>query len=186
MGTRGDRVTASVTRSGYKAAFDAVATNADIVHSYRDLLADMPGAQRAADMLEAKRFSPSLFVVYFGLKTQHPDIRHHSVLFGPRYAELLADIYDHGVLAEDFSLYLHHPTATDPGLAPPGCSTFYALSPVPHLGKLPIDWDEIGPIYRDRILDYLEQRLIPGLRRSEEHTSELQSLMRISYAVFCV
>src|SRR3546814_4107237 len=94
----------------------------------------MPVAQRAADRLEAKRFSPSLFVVYFGLKTQHPDIRHHSVLFGPRYAELLADIYDHGVLAEDFSLYLHHPTATDPGLAPPGCSTFYALSPVPHLG----------------------------------------------------
>ena len=165
METLGDRVTAIETRSGYKAAFDAVATNADIVHSYRDLLADMPVAQRAADRLEAKRFSPSLFVVYFGLKTQHPEIRHHSVLFGPRYGELLADIYDHGVLAEDFSLYLHHPTATDPGLAPPGCSTFYALSPVPHLGKLPIDWDEIGPIYRDRILDYLEQRLIPGLRR---------------------
>src|SRR3546814_2238956 len=28
------------------------------------------------------------------------------------------------------------------------------------------------------------QRLHPGLERSEEHTSELQSLMRISYAVF--
>src|SRR3546814_8496892 len=26
----------------------------------------------------------------------------------------------------------------------------------------------------------------PGSRRSEEHTSELQSLMRISYAVFCL
>src|SRR3546814_6474234 len=26
----------------------------------------------------------------------------------------------------------------------------------------------------------------PTLRRSEEHTSELQSLMRISYAVFCL
>lgn len=163
--TLGDRVTAIETRSGYKAAFDAVATNADIVHSYRDLLADVPVARRATERLLKKRFSPSLFVVYFGLKSQHPDIRHHSILFGPRYRELLADIYDHGVLAEDFSLYLHHPTATDPSLAPPGCSTFYALSPVPHLGKLPVDWNEIGPLYRDRILDYLEARLIPGLRR---------------------
>src|SRR3546814_10891786 len=29
-------------------------------------------------------------------------------------------------------------------------------------------------------------RRLPGCRRSEEHTSELQSLMRISYAVFCL
>src|SRR3546814_5896906 len=29
-------------------------------------------------------------------------------------------------------------------------------------------------------------RLDKGLGRSEEHTSELQSLMRISYAVFCL
>src|SRR3546814_7233752 len=29
-------------------------------------------------------------------------------------------------------------------------------------------------------------RLAPRARRSEEHTSELQSLMRISYAVFCL
>src|SRR3546814_2930866 len=40
------------------------------------------------------------------------------------------------------------------------------------------------------ILGRGEQRagaiLILGLERSEEHTSELQSLMRISYAVFCL
>src|SRR3546814_2813021 len=29
-------------------------------------------------------------------------------------------------------------------------------------------------------------QIIPGMVRSEEHTSELQSLMRISYAVFCL
>ena len=86
------------------------------------------------------------------------------VLFGPRYEGLLADIFDRGVLSRDFSLYLHHPTVTDPSLAPPGCSTFYALAPVPHLGKLPVDWAELGPLYRDRILDHLEARLMPGLR----------------------
>ena len=86
------------------------------------------------------------------------------ILFGPRYRGLLSDIYDHGVLAEDFSLYLHHPTATDPSMAPEGCATFYALAPVPHLGKLPIDWAEVGPAYADRILAHIEARLIPGLR----------------------
>jgi phytoene desaturase len=113
-----------------------------------------------------KSFSPSLFVIYFGLKKAHPEIAHHSILFGPRYKELLADIYSGGALADDFSLYLHHPTASDPKMAPEGCSAFYVLSPVPHLGKLPVDWNEVGPKYADRILDYLEKRMIPGLREN--------------------
>jgi phytoene desaturase len=91
-------------------------------------------------------------------------VPHHNILFGPRYQGLLVDIYDRGRLAADPSLYVHHPSATDPGMAPPGCSTFYALAPVPHLGKLPIDWRVEGEAYRNRILDIVEQRLVPGLR----------------------
>jgi phytoene desaturase len=119
-----------------------------------------------AKSMSRKSFSPSLFVIYFGLKGKHPEIAHHSILFGARYKELLADIYSGGALADDFSLYLHHPTATDPDMAPAGCSGFYVLSPVPHLGKLPVDWSVVGPKYADRILDYLEKRIIPGLREN--------------------
>ncbi|HEY0270449.1 MAG TPA: phytoene desaturase [Sphingomonas sp.] len=160
----GDRATGITCASGWHGEFDAVASNADIMHTYATLLAHSRRGQRAARALERKRFSPSLFVVHFGIKGAFPGIPHHSILFGPRYKGLLTDIYDHGVLAKDFSLYLHHPTVSDPDLAPEGCSTFYALAPVPHMGKLPVDWDEIGPVYADRILDYLEARLIPGLR----------------------
>ena len=39
---------------------------------------------------------------------------------GPRYRELLRDIFERKRLAPDFSLYLHRPTATDPSLAPQG------------------------------------------------------------------
>jgi phytoene desaturase len=67
-------------------------------------------------------------------------------------------------LAGDFSLYLHAPTRSDPALAPPGCEAFYVLSPVPHLGKLAIDWRVEGPRYAERILNYLEARYMPGLR----------------------
>ena len=161
--TLGDLVTGIRTQSGWSERFDAVASNADIVHSYR-LLRHSSRGRREADRLGRKRFSPSLFLVHFGVRGAFPDVPHHMVLFGPRYEGLLADIFDRGVLSRDFSLYLHHPTVTDPSLAPPGCSTFYALAPVPHLGKLPVDWAELGPLYRDRILDHLEARLMPGLR----------------------
>jgi phytoene desaturase len=143
---------------------DAVASNGDVVHTYRELLGHHPRGQKMARAMARKSFSPSLFVIYFGLNRPHPEIAHHSILFGARYKELLADIYSGGALAEDFSLYLHHPTASDPAMAPEGSSAFYVLSPVPHLGKLPVDWGEVGPRYAQRILDYLEKRLLPGLR----------------------
>jgi phytoene desaturase len=161
--TLGERATAVVTKSGERFEADAVASNADLIHSYRDLLKTSRSAQRTAARLEKKRFSPSLFLVHFGIKGTWPGIPHHMILFGPRYKGLLEDIYDHGVLSQDFSLYLHHPTVTDPSLAPEGHSTFYALAPVPHLGKFPVDWNEIAPVLEKRILDEVGRRLIPDI-----------------------
>ena len=161
--TLGDRATGVTTASGWSGQADAVAANSDIMHTYRDLLATSRSAKRKTGSLEQKKYSPSLFVVHFGIKGTWPGIPHHMILFGPRYKGLLEDIYDHGVLSEDFSLYLHHPTVTDPSLAPEGHSTFYALAPVPHLGKFPVDWDEIAPILEKRILDEIGRRLIPDI-----------------------
>ena len=133
------------------------------MHSYRDLLGHQHRSQTVTKSLKRKKYSPSLFVVHFGLKGSWPGIPHHMILFGPRYKGLLEDIYNNGVLPEDFSLYLHHPTITDPEMAPEGHSTFYVLAPVPHQGKLPIDWEEMGPIYEKRILDEIGKRLIPDI-----------------------
>jgi phytoene desaturase len=162
--TLGDRATAVETVSGYRVEADAVASNADLMHSYGTLLAGHGRGPAQAEKLARKKWSPSLFLVHFGVKGAWPGIPHHMILFGPRYGGLLKDIYEHGVLPEDFSLYLHHPTVTDPSMAPDGHSTFYALAPVPHLGKLPIDWDQVGPVLAERILDEVERRLIPDLR----------------------
>ena len=161
--TQVERTTGVVTQSGHRVDCDAVATNGDIMHSYRDLLGHHPRGAKAAASLSRKKFSPSLFVVHFGIKGTWPGIPHHMILFGPRYKGLLDDIYTHGVLPQDFSLYLHHPTVSDPSMAPEGCSTFYALAPVAHQGKLPIDWEEMGPIFEKRILDEVGRRLIPDI-----------------------
>ncbi|MEO7387117.1 MAG: phytoene desaturase [Gammaproteobacteria bacterium] len=161
---RQGRATEVATADGRSVVVDAVASNADVVHTYASLLAATDRGQAMGRRLTRKRFSNSLFVVYFGLKRQYPDIAHHTVLFGPRYRELLADIFDRGILPDDFSLYLHNPSRTDSSLAPPGQAGFYALAPVPNLGKATIDWSTMGPKYRDRILDALEKHTLPGLR----------------------
>jgi phytoene desaturase len=162
--TFGDKATGVRTASCWHGEADVVASNADLMHSYRDLLAHHPRGQKQGQKLEQKKWSPSLFLVHFGIKGSWPGIPHHMILFGPRYEGLLTDIYQHGVLPADFSLYLHHPTVTDPSMAPEGCSSFYALAPVPHMGKLPIDWDAYGETYAGRILDEIERRLIPDIR----------------------
>ncbi len=161
--TLGDRATGVTLQSGERIAADAVVSNGDLVHTYRTLLSGSRSSQRTAQRLERKRFSPSLFVVHFGIKGTWPGIPHHMILFGPRYKGLLDDIYNTGMLSEDFSLYLHHPTVTDPAMAPEGHSTFYALAPVPHMGKYVGDWDAIKDTIEKRILDEVGRRLIPDI-----------------------
>ncbi|MBJ7439577.1 MAG: phytoene desaturase [Sphingopyxis sp.] len=163
--TQGDRATAVQTASGWRGEADMIASNGDMMHNYAALLSDHPRGKKAAKSLARKRWSPSLFVVHFGVKGDYPDIAHHSILFGPRYKGLLDDIYKNGVVPDDFSLYLHHPTATDKAMAPDGYSTFYVLAPVAHLGKAKVDWDgAFGQQFADAILDEVEARVLPGLK----------------------
>jgi phytoene desaturase len=162
--TEGDKVTGIRTEGGETAQFDAVASNADVVFTYEKLLGRTPRGQQAARSVKRRSFSPSLFVLYFGVEGHYPDLAHHSIIFGSRYRELLKEIYSGPGLPDDFSLYLHAPTVSDPDLAPEGCSAFYVLSPVPNLKSANIDWETMGPQYRDRILGYLEEHYMPNLR----------------------
>ncbi len=156
------------TRSGWQQAFDAVASNADVLRTYE--MIDHPRGRKAAGKLRRKSYSPSLFVVHFSTLGEWPDVPHHAILFGPRYGPLLNDIYKGSTLADDPSIYLHHPTATDPGMAPPGKSTFYALAPVPHLGRGKIDWERESAPYARRLLQIIEERMLPGLaERLDDH-----------------
>jgi phytoene desaturase len=109
-------------------------------------------------------WSMSLFLIYFGTDRRYEDLAHHTVLLGPRYRPLLDEIFHGKELPEDFSLYLHAPTVSDPSLAPEGCESFYVLSPVPHLGNAPIDWEREAPGYADRILASMES-FLPDLRK---------------------
>ncbi len=159
------RIVGVKTRSGETLNADLVVSNADVHYTYNHLLKDSKLAKPRAKRLNNMHYSMSLFLIYFGTKKQYRGkFCHHNVIFGPRYRGLLKDIFIRGKLADDFSLYLHSPTLTDPSLAPPGCDTFYALSPVPHLGKNPMDWNKAGEEYGDRILKFLEDQYMPDLK----------------------
>jgi phytoene desaturase len=156
--TDGRRATAVETRSGWHGEFDAVASNADRVHTCRDLVG------RAVGKLMANRYGPGQFVLDLGVAGTWPGIPHRTILLGDRFAELFADIFARGVLPADLAIDLYHPSVTDPSLAPDGASAFTAVVPVPHLGKLAVDWQQVGSMLEQRILDILGRRLVPDIQ----------------------
>ena len=149
--------------SGEKIAADIVVSNADVARFYQKAVPAELRQKWTDARLNRMRYSMGLFLIYFGADRTYPDLAHHSIVLTKRYQELLTDIFKRKVLAQDFSLYLHAPTRTDPSLAPPGCECFYVLSPVPNLGGK-IDWEAVKDRYADSILASLET-LCPDLRK---------------------
>ncbi|MFZ3581443.1 phytoene desaturase [Loktanella sp. DJP18] len=153
--------------TGRKLAAPLVISNADAGHTYGTLLKDAPRKRWTDAKLRNRRWSMGLFVWYFGTRGTRgkwADVGHHTIMAGPRYEGLLHDIFIKGHLADDMSLYVHRPSVTDPSVAPAGGDTFYALSPVPHLGHAnPIDWQAEKMRYRDKVAAVLDT-LIPGFR----------------------
>ncbi len=158
-----DGVATGVTLvDGASMAADVIVSNADPAHLYGAMIPPEDQAPSARLKLAAAEFSMGLFVLYFGTTRQYPEVAHHTIWLGERYRELLADIFHDKVLSQDFSLYLHRPTATDASFAPPGCDSFYVLCPVPNL-KGSVDWDAEGPRLQARIVAALEKTILPGL-----------------------
>jgi len=142
---------------------NVVVSNADAAWTYRKLIAPQHRRRWTNKRIDNLRYSMSLFVWYFGTKRQYPDVQHHTILLGSRYEGLLTDIFKNKIVAKDFSLYLHRPTATDTSLAPAGCDAFYVLSPVPHLAS-GTDWRTAAEPYRKAIEQYLSDSILPGLK----------------------
>ncbi|HZH47127.1 MAG TPA: phytoene desaturase [Roseococcus sp.] len=161
---RDGRATGVLLEGGETLAAHIVVSNADSATTYRKLLAPEHRKRWTDAKLDRARYSMSLFVWYFGLDRKYPDVDHHMILLGPRYRGLLTDIFQRKRLADDFSLYLHRPSATDPGMAPPGCDGFYVLSPVPHL-QSGTDWIAAAEPYRQAIARQLDATVMPGFEK---------------------
>jgi phytoene desaturase len=147
---------------------DLVVSNADWANTYRQLIDPQYRFWNSNLRVKLTQQSMSLFVIYFGFRANGEEaekLRHHTIILGPRYEELLRDIFGRKVLAKDFSQYLHLPTLTDPSLAPPGHHAAYTLLPVPHNGS-GLDWSQVGDRLVDTVFTFLEERgYLPDLRQ---------------------
>ncbi len=170
----GKRVATGVTlQSGEKLAADLVVSNADYATTYLKLVDKAHRKINRDALVKFRKQSMSVLVIYFGYKKQagDPDLQHHNIILGPRYEELLTDIFDRKILSPDFSQYLHIPTITDPSLAPEGHHAAYTLVPVPN-NQSDIDWEKTGPVFVDKVLRFLDERgYIPGLKERLVHQS---------------
>jgi phytoene desaturase len=172
---------------------DSVVSNADVGFTYEKLIRKEHQSFYMRAKMGMMKYGMSLFVIYFGTKRQYRDqgLAHHNIILGERYKGLLNDIFNKQQLSEDFSLYLHMPSLTDPSVAPEGCENFYVLSPVPHLGS-GIDWTKAAKPYRDAIMQFLEDNYLPDLQANiiAEHyidplhfQGELNSRMGSAFSV---
>ncbi len=150
--------------SGAEIEADVVVANVDPKYLYGHMLESSQQTWAAQQKTQHHALSMGLFVLFFGTDREYPDIAHHTIWLGQRYRELLDEIFSAKSLPEDFSLYLHRPTATDTSFAPAGCESFYVLAPVPNLNA-DIDWDTQGPLLRQRIIESLSEHMLPDLEQ---------------------
>ena len=175
---RDGKVTGVRTDEGVLEA-DLVVSNADVAHTYGNLLGEVSRRRWTDRKLERVHHTMSCFLLYLGIRRSYPKLAHHTLILTRRYRELLHDIFRRKVLPDDFSMYLHAPTRTDTAMAPPGCESLYVLVPVPNL-QSGTDWSVMGPAMTDRVLDFLETWGLDGLRK---HIEVLRTFTPEDFAV---
>jgi phytoene desaturase len=159
-------VSGIILKDGKVEKCDLCVANVDAPFLYKNMVKKQDRKKWTDKKIAALKYSMGLFVIYFGTNRTYPEVDHHTIMLGSRYEELLQDIFDRKILADDFSLYLHAPTRTDPSMAPAGCECFYVLVPVPNLQGKDLDWAQTGTQYADKILKFLESTILPGLSDS--------------------
>ena len=165
INTKGSRVSSIEFTNGKSYNFDKLICNADPLQVSTDLLKGKQVSLHNRVIEKFAKHSMGLFVIFFGTKKKYNNIAHHTIWMGPRYKALLEEIFDKHTLAEDFSVYLHRPTCTDPSFAPPNGDSFYALVPVPNL-KGKYNWDEIKKEFSMKVLDALNKSIMPELNEN--------------------
>ena len=147
---------------------DGVISNADLVHTYGELIKSEHRRKWSDKRLRKTQYSMSAFLIYLGVRKKYPQLKHHTLILSERYKGLIDDIFDNKVLPDDFSMYLHIPSQTDPTMAPEGCESMYVLIPVPNL-ESGINWKKTKAAYTESVLTFLENDFgLTDLKRSIE------------------
>jgi phytoene desaturase len=183
--------TVGVEADGVFFPADVVISNADVGHTYKHLIDPVHRRRWTDRKIEKTEFTMSCFLLYLGTRRQYPQLKHHTLILAERYKGLLRDIFDRKILPDDFSMYLHVPTRTDPEMAPEGSESMYVLVPVAN-NQSGLDWETLKGVFADRILTFLEEWGMEGLKESlevmhlftpEDFASQLNALHGNAFAI---
>ncbi|MBT9311690.1 phytoene desaturase family protein [Leptothoe kymatousa] len=171
----GKKIVKGITlANGTEMAAEAVVSNADWAATYGKMIEPKYRFWNSDLRVKVTQQSMSAFVLYLGFKAdgnEDAKLRHHNIILGPRYEELLKDIFGRKIMPKDYSQYVHLPTLTDPSLAPEGHHAAYILVPVPHNGS-GLDWDDMGDKLKDKVLTYMDERgFLPNIKERLVHCS---------------
>ncbi len=145
---------------------DFYVSNLDPLYLYNNLI-DRKFKTSIFFKKKFSKISMGLFVLFFGTKIKYNNVKHHTIIFGKEYKDLLKKIFYGKTLPEDISIYLHRPTATDSTFAPNGCDSFYALVPVPNLKTgADINWAKEGHIFKKHVIKILSKQVLLNLEEN--------------------
>jgi phytoene desaturase len=142
--------------NGKSVEADIVVSNADFAHTYGQLIKKEHRKKWSDGKLSRIGYSMSAYLLYLGVKKTYPKLLHHTLILSQRYKELVRDIFDKKILPDDFSMYLHVPTRSDAGMAPPNCESMYVLIPVANLDGN-IDWATTAQSFTEKVINFLEK-----------------------------
>lgn len=135
---------------------DLVVSNAHFANTYMDLISHKERKKWTDKKVKSMDYSMGCYLLFLGVKKKYPELKHHTLILSERYKGLVKDLFGEKILPNDFSMYLHAPSKSDPSMAPNGCESMYVLVPTPNL-KANVDWKTHGEIYAEKIINFLEK-----------------------------
>jgi phytoene desaturase len=154
------------TTDGHIHEFEIIASNIDPLLTYKEFLKGEDRTRKMQKQWPEPQYGPSFFALLLGVKKKFPKLAANNIWLGERYRDYFTDIDVHGILPRDIFCTVHIPSRIDEKLAPSGCETISVYAPVPHMDRLCLDWEVEGPKYARRLVEYLDQTMMPGIQQS--------------------
>jgi phytoene desaturase len=112
---------------------DAPTTDAELVES--------DAAYAARGRAPRTRMTPGVVTFYWGVAGEVEGLGHHTIFLPEDYRAAFDDLLKRGRVPRELPFYVSVPSATDPALAPRGCSAVFVLAPTPTLSRMRgADW----------------------------------------------
>jgi phytoene desaturase len=136
-----------------------VVSNVDVPTTDSCLIDCAPLADGLERSARRTRMTPGVMTFYWGIRGRVDSIGHHTIFLPRNVRATFDDLFTRRRIPEEMAFYVSVASATDPELAPEGCSGMFVLVPMPLVSDLPgADWPAIRRDVERRVIERLATR----------------------------